>query len=1124
MRNWKGTLNSARFFVGLAALSLALAGQQTTGTIAGVVQDISGAVAVGAEIEVTNLETALVLKTRSAADGAFLINTVPPGAYTLRARLAGFKSFEMRDIAVQVVSTVTVTVRLEPGVVSERVEVVASAETIDTQTSVVKTNVGSRLILDLPSASRNPLLAAEMAPGVEVNTGALTGGSQMLGRDGVTANVSGNRQQQNSFYLDGSDNSGGFRNSGLQTPNVEAIAEVQVITSSNSAEFGKQPGGYFNVITKSGTNELRGGAFYFGQHEALNANTWVRNRNGLDRIPAEREQFGVTAGGPVVIPKLYNGRDRTFFFGSWQQYRDLAVNTNQNVRFPTQAMYGGDFSQFRGVLYEPRVNQPFPGNRIPASLIDPVTNKLVRELIPTVQNLGDTLVWEFPANVLSNEYLAKIDHNINSNHRLNFSVFQVFGSTETQNSSVPNYYPALDDTTQITSSGRHTWTQSANRVLESNFSFTQHQLNRGVPQDLVGRDLSDFGANWPIVITGGTKYLPGVNVRDGFAASQPGSAGEFIQQNMRIASTLAWVKGAHNIRFGFETQRSSVYSFNDFDATNISFQGRMSNRAVAVTNYAPNAVFAHSMADLVLGRYENMAAGGINEYSIPAWSNYFFLQDQWRLSRRFTLNYGLRYEFYPPPLEKNARSASFFDGHRSSKFPNAPLGLAFQGDNGIPEAFIQPDRNNWAPRIGAAYDVFGNGKLALRGAYGLYYSFPSLQIRVFSASQFPYNVRVTVNEGLVRDPWLTSTAPVFTRPPTPFPRDANEFIRTYTFPSPTNPIAGFDPAMRTPQVHQWNLGGDYELLKGVTVNAAYVGSRGLDLIQMIPINYARYRNTPSGEPPSLTINNIISRTPYPGLSRFTVRAETSASSWYDSFQLGANVRKGGLAARFAYTYADVFGDGGGVPANGGGDEDPTGFTSGTNNPANPRAEKGRSARTTTLRAFWAYDLPVFRGAKSWKEGVFGGWQISGLVQYLSGTPFDVILGYDSNFDGISNTPQDRPDLVAPIIYAQGSADQKMQRFFDPASFRAPVVNANNLFGNLPRNAMIGPGGTTVNMAAVKNFRITERYSVQFRMEAYNLFNHPLLGSPSGNMASADYTRILQKNGNRTMQYGLKFYW
>nr|MCU0248508.1 TonB-dependent receptor [Bryobacter sp.] len=609
----------------------------------------------------------------------------------------------------------------------------------------------------------------------------------MLGRDGVTANVSGNRQQQNSFHLDGSDNSGGFRNAGLQMPNVEAIAEVQVIASSNSAEFGKQPGGYFNVITKSGTNELHGGGFYFGRHDALNANTWVRNRNNLPRIPAEQKQFGGTVGGPVVLPKLYNGRDRTFFFGSWQQYRDLAVNTNQNVRFPTAANYAGDFSQFRGQLYDPTNNQPLAGNRIPSTLIDPAMSKLAREMIPTVNSLGDTLIWEFPANVRSNEYLAKVDHNVTQNQRLNFSVFQVFGSTQTQNSSVPNYYPAIDNTQQITSSGRHTWTLSASQVIESNFSFTQHELNRGVPPELVGRDLSDFGANWPIVIQGGTKYLPGVNVRDGFAASQPGSAGNFLQQNLRIASTMAWVKGAHNIKFGFETQRSSVYSLNDFDATNISFQGRMSNRRTAVTNYAPNAVFAHSLADMMMGRYENMAAGGINEYSIPAWSNYFFVQDQWRLSRKLTLNYGLRYEFYPPPLEKNERSASFFDQHKSSKFPNAPLGLAFQGDQGIPAAFINPDQNNWAPRVGVAYDVFGNGKLALRGAYGLYYSFPSLQVRVYSASQFPYNVRITINEGQVVNPWLTSTAPVFTRPPTPFPRDANEFIRTYTFPSPTNP-------------------------------------------------------------------------------------------------------------------------------------------------------------------------------------------------------------------------------------------------------------------------------------------------------------------------------------------------
>jgi len=1111
-------------FLLLVVAALSVEAQQTTGTISGLVQDISGAAVAGADIEALHQETNQVLRTRSGTEGAFVLNNVPPGRYRVSVKVNGFKTWEMRDVNVQVVRSTALEARLEPGAVSESIEVKGSAETIDAQSSTLRANVGSQLILDLPSASRNPLVAAEMSPGVEVSNGALTGGSQMLSRDGVSASVSGNRQQQNSFYLDGSDNSGGFRNTGLQMPNVEAIAEVQVSTSTNSAEYGKQPGGYFNVITKSGTNKLRGSAHYFGQNEALNANSWVRNRNGLGRVPAGQKQFGATVGGPVVLPKLYRGRDRTFFFGSWQQYRDERVSTNQNVRFPTAAMYDGDFSQFRGTLYDTTNNQPMPGNRIPASLLDPVAVKLARELIPTVPNLGDTLVWEFPSQPRSNEYLAKVDHNLTPMQRVNVSLFQVFGSNQTQNSSVPRYYPALDSSFQTTASARHTWVAASNKVVEASFSFTRHETNRGVTPDLVGRDLADFGAaNWPQVIQGGTKYLPGINVRDGFAASQPGAAGNFVQNNLRVASTMAWTKGSHNIKFGFESQRSAVYSFNDFDSTNISFQGRFSNRRTAVTNYAANAVFAHSMADLIMGRYENMAAGGINEYSIPAWSNYLFVQDQWRATRRLTLNYGLRYEFYPPPLEEGGRSASFFDQHKSSRFPNAPPGLAFQGDNGIPAAFIKPDRNNWGPRLGAAYDVFGNGKLALRAGYGLYYSFPSLQIRAFSSSQFPYNSRITINEGQVRNPWLTSSAPVFTAPPTPFPRDANDFIKTYTFPSPTNPIAGFDPNMTTPNVHQWNVGGDYQVVKNVIVNASYVGARGKDLIQMIPFNYARYRATPTGQPPSLAVNNIISRTLYPTLSRFSVRGETSASSWYDSFQLGVTGRKGGLNSRLAYTYGNSFGDGGGVPANGGGDEDPTGFTSGTNNPADPRAERGRSARVHMLRVFYAYDFP-FRGTATLTRKLLGNWQLSGTSSYLSGNPFDVVLGVDANFDGISNAPQDRPDLVAPIHYTEGGADDKMRRYFDPSSFTAPVITASNLFGNLARNAMIGPGAFTSNLAAIKNFRFTERLSAQFRVEAYNLFNRPVLGGPNGNMASADYGRIVQKDGNRTMQYGMKLYW
>ena len=271
-----------------AALAVALVttlhAQLTTGTVQGTVQDPTGAVVPGVELTLLNVNTNLTLTQQSNAVGAYIFSNVPPGLYNLRAKLPNFKTSEITGITVEVNRNTVIDVTIGPGDLTQKVEVNAAAEIIDTQSSVVRTNVGARMILDLPSASRNPLQVAELAPGVNMNTGNLTGGSQLLGSSGISANVSGARQQQNTFYLDGADNSSVRQNEGLQMPNVEAIQEVQVVTNTNSAEYGKQPGGYFNVITKSGTNSYHGSGFFYFRAPSLNANSWQRNASGLPRV------------------------------------------------------------------------------------------------------------------------------------------------------------------------------------------------------------------------------------------------------------------------------------------------------------------------------------------------------------------------------------------------------------------------------------------------------------------------------------------------------------------------------------------------------------------------------------------------------------------------------------------------------------------------------------------------------------------------------------------------------------------------------------------------------------------------------------------------------------------------
>jgi hypothetical protein len=369
-----------------------------------------------------NEATNTLIARDSEGDGTFIFNFVPPGRYTVKASAEGFRTASLTGILVEVNRAVRADMTLALGAVTESIEVTASSSRIDTVTAQMSTTASSKLITELPSSSRNVLKFAELAPGVTITNNM----SQVLNIQGSGAEVNGNRSGRNVFYLDGSDNTASFRNSALQFPNPEAVQEVNVGTSNTSAEFGKQPGGVFNIITKSGTNDFHGSGFYFWTDSAFNANSWARNRSGSNRAPAELQQMGGTLGGPIV-------KDKLFFFGSYMHYRDQDAGFQNTIRYPTEAMYRGDFSQFPQQIYNPDTGAPLPGNQIPASLMDPVARNL-SALIPTVANFDDRYVWEFVNPVRNNEILAKGDYNLNSRHTLMGSYFRTFGDQTLANS------------------------------------------------------------------------------------------------------------------------------------------------------------------------------------------------------------------------------------------------------------------------------------------------------------------------------------------------------------------------------------------------------------------------------------------------------------------------------------------------------------------------------------------------------------------------------------------------------------------------------------------------------------------------------------------------------------------
>jgi hypothetical protein len=1055
--------------------------QDVTGSVQGRVTDPTGATIPNVRLELINESTNATATQTSTAEGGYIFNLVPPGRYKLRASATGFGTAELSGITVDVNRATRADIGLKVGAVAETVEVSATVSRVDTVTAQISTSANTKMVTELPSASRNVLKFAELAPGVTINNS----DSQVLNIEGSSANVNGNRQGRNVFYLDGSDNTASFRNTALQFPNPEAVQEVNIATSNTSAEFGKQPGGVFNIITKSGTNEFHGSLFHFFTDSALNANSWARNRSGSGRAPAELRQTGGTLGGPIV-------RDKLFFFGSYMRYRDQDAGFQNTIRFPTAAMYNGDFSQFPQQLSDPDSGQPLPGNIIPERLRDPVAKRFF-ELIPTVPNFDDRYVWSFVNPVKNNEILGKADYNLGSTQSFMVSYFRTFGDQQIANTAangnIPFWGPQVNDSSQHTGSVRHTWTASPTTLVQSRFAIARHIADRTNVN--IGQNLSDFGAVWPESQEGARKYLPRIAISQG-PTGHLGFLSLFDQNNYRIGSTVSHLRGKHNFRFGVEAQRDSVAQFNDQDGANFNFDGRASSLGRGQN------VFGYAMADFVMGRVSAFSTSGILDYNLSNWAYFFFAQDEWKITPRLTLTPGLRYELYSPVSEANNKATAFFLGHRSNQYSNAPLHMAFLGDEGIPSGFTKQDRNNFAPRLGLAYDVFGDGKTVVRGGFGVYYMYNPMQIRMWNAEGNPWRPAASGGEALLRDPWGTSKTIVYTQPPTPFNPDPNVFV----YPPRLTNVVGFNEDFVTPYSLQWNVSAARDFDGRVTLEAAYVGNRGKHLLQMLPGNYPAFG-------PGATLGNVEARRPIAGYGHVSM-IHSRANSWYDALQLTADTRLfKGLTSRVTYVYQSNFGLF---------NNDPTGNTNQqTSSPLNWDLDKGPEGPKQVFRAFYIYDVPLLANATSLLGKIAGAWQIAGSFYANSGTALNVDVGEDRNYD--ANTP-DRPNITGSVEYSSGNADQRSAGWIANTGVFVPAPIGE--LGNLSRNAVRGPGAWGADLSLLKNFRFFEGKTIQFRAEAYNFLNHPNLGNPNLNLRNSDFNRIITRNGNRSMQIGFRF--
>jgi outer membrane receptor protein involved in Fe transport len=1034
---------------------------QGVGTIHGTVRDQSGGAVPGAAV--TAILEARGLERRVATNerGDYVLPLLPIGDYTIRVEGSGFKMFRRSNVTLTANENVRVDTVLEVGSVAEELTVTAEAPLVDSRSSQVGSLIDERRVVELPINGRNVVGLAALLPGATSISAPQTFTDD---RGGPTLSVSGARPNQNLFLFDGAHNNALFRNTGVNYPPPDALQEVKVLTNSFSAEYGRNAGSVFNVVTRSGTNEVHGALWEFHRNDALNARSFF----APSEIPKLiQNQFGASAGGPVI-------RNRLFFFGAYEGLR-IRPDALSTSAFPlTEAERRGDFSHLSRAVVDPDTRQPFPGNRIPATRFDTVANNvLTKNLMPLPNRPDGQLVTTFPKPQDNENVLARGDLHFGkhtSHLRYNFNRATAVSS----GGQVPSYYSLDNRVDYHGATLGDTYSLRPSLLNEFRLSFYRSTGGATTRNPI---HLSDLGGIMPVY---GPKYPPTLQISGRITlGASTGIVDPLINESYQIADSMNWIRDNHSFKFGAEFMRA-----------------RYLNVAAATLNgdfRLTGQLSGDAAADFLLGRPARfdlrtpMADQGGIQYA-----TYLFLQDDWKVHRRLTLNLGLRYELTMPWFHENDYWHTFRPGQKSQRIPNAPVGLVYPGDPGVPRGTVETDKNNFAPRFGFAWDLAGNGRTSLRGSYGVFYEIFNADMVQNDGQPFRYTFTFQVPHSLT-DPLRGQAAPPLTV----------NLVNPVFIGVPQ--VSYLNASMRTGYVQHFGLNLQREVVRDLAVQVGYVGRVGRKGLLVLPGNPAVWR-------PGATLGNINQRRIYP---TFGNNREISgqANSSYNALQVEVNKRfSQGFSFQTAYTFSRSI------------DMDSGITTSVDRSPPdvfNLRSQWGLSDffAKHLFSASWIWDLPRFQSQPAAMRLVLGGWQVNGLITARSGHAFDLRAGADI---ALSGTSTQRPNVVGEHRLPDGRPrGEKILAWFNRAAFAQP---AEATYGNVGRNAMVGPGAFNTNAGLFKNFAVPakENMRVQFRSEFFNLLNNVNLGNPDATVTSgARMGRITSADGGRVIQFALK---
>jgi len=1107
--------------LGLFGLSGGAAfGQEITGSIVGTVTDRSGAVVAGATVTIENADkNDVVIRILTTNDkGEYVAPFLPIGHYTLITQAQGFRKIERHGLTLNVNDNLTVNFSLEPGAVTDAITVLAEASPVELQTATASGLISGTQIRELAINTRNYEQLVALTPGVSTNLASdqlYVGVSSPTGLSNqINFSVNGGRPTQNNWTVDGADNVDRGANLTLLTyPSVDSIEEFRVIRGQYDAEYGRSSSGQINVITRSGTSAFHGSLYEFFRNDVFNANSFFNNRSSISRPPLRYNDFGGTFGGPIFIPNVYNSeKKKTFFFFSEEVRRVLTYSTFDPI-LPSQANLNGTFRT--PVCLNTSCSQtgtqisPAQFNAGAAAYIKDIYSKLK---LPAVENVDGTGVDSpFVARNTFNlhQEILKIDHIFSPK-------FALMGRFE--NDTIPTIEPgglftgsALPGvaTTSTNSPGRQftiraTSTFSPSLVNEAGYNYSYG----GVTSDPTGLGAAK---NSPDVITAITlpfaaqvPRVPNLSFNDSEGLFGFGSYRDF-NRNHNFFDNISYTHGRHTFRIGFQ--------FNAYQKSENAGGGNEGTFSFDDTNPSGNATLDQEWANFLLGNVTSFGQTNVDfraEIRQKQWE--IFGQDTYRVKPNLTLTLGVRYSRFNQPTDAKGHAtgfdASLFDKTKAPQIDSSGLlvpntGTALNGVivGGISSPFgdevARHDTKDFAPRIGVAWDPFKTGKTSVRAGYGIFYDSPSVGTQEngeFSNPPFAQNITISTT--------------VLNKP--------GSVVANVNLLPPALTVQQSD--WKQPYVQEWSLDVQREVWHKWFVDAGYFGNKGSRLVGVIDINEPRPLayvaagiTAPINDARTQLLNRVRPFLGYDAINVFSSRFDSN----YHAMQVSVQKRfTGNSLISMNYTYSHGI----------------TNAQSDFRTPQNSydlAAERGESAldRRQVFNVSYIYELPFYKSQSAFTGHVLGGWEVSGIVNAYTGLPLTVTGGRRIDPAGLGLLDPNsfagrRPDQVSD---PNNGAPHTFSQWFNTAAFVNPP-NAAGPPGNSRRGAVRGPGLQRWDISLFKNTKIREHTSLQFRAEAFNIFNHTNFYGIRLTRQSGSFGRVISTRDPRIMQLGLKLYY